>query len=304
MGLFTKKDPCAICGGKVKGIFPWKIEGQLICKDCYGHVDLPDGMTNSMSMDEFNAYRMFRDENDQLKQQFQTTQQVDMGVFADKIVFDTVNGLFCMKADLTSTIFEKKNIKSFVIREDGAPLYEGSAAGLVCYTSTVPDRVTFMSPMLQQIRMMKERERQEEMRARREGNDNYIHRSYNDVEEPFEKFLIEIHCEHPYWKLLTAERNGPTFDNERPYAQEYLRQYQEGAESMGQLARALMELAFPGAPEQRAGGNVTVVGQSVAAAPATSADVVAEIQRFKELVDLGVITEEEFAAKKRQLLGI
>lgn len=304
MGLFTKKDPCAICGGKVTGLFPWKVEGQLVCKECYGHVDLPDGMVNSMSMDEFNAYRMFRDENDQLKQQFQTTQKVDLGVFADKIVFDTVNGLFCMKADLTSTIFEKKNIKSFVIREDGAPLYEGSAAGLVCYTSTVPDRVAFMSPMLQQIRMMKERERQEEMRAKREGNDNYIHRSYNDVEEPFEKFLIEIHCEHPYWKLLTAERNGPTFDNERPYAQEYLRQYQEGAESMGQLARALMELAFPGAPEQRAGGNVTVVGQSVAAAPATSADVVAEIQRFKELVDLGVITEEEFAAKKRQLLGI
>jgi hypothetical protein len=304
MGLFTKKDPCAICGGKVKSLLPWKVDGQLVCNPCFARVDLPIDMVNKMTMDEFRGYMAFRSENEQLKQQFQTTHTVDLGVFADKIVFDTVNGLFCMKADLTSTIFEKKNIKSFVIREDGAPLYEGSAAGLVCYTSTVPDRVAFMSPMLQQIRMMKERERQEEMRAKREGNDNYIHRSYNDVEEPFEKFLIEIHCEHPYWKLLTAERNGPTFDNERPYAQEYLRQYQEGAESMGQLARALMELAFPGAPEQRAGGNVTVVGQSVAAAPATSTDVVAEIQRFKELVDLGVITEEEFTAKKRQLLGI
>ena len=29
-----------------------------------------------------------------------------------------------------------------------------------------------------------------------------------------------------------------------------------------------------------------------------------EHMRFKELVDLGVLTEEEFAAKKRQLLGI
>lgn len=303
MGLFTKKDPCAICGGKVKALLPWKVDGQLVCNPCFARVDLPIDTVNKMTMDEFRGYMAFRNENDQLKQQFQTTQKVDLGAFEDKIVFDTVNGLFCMKEDLTSTIFEKKNIKSFVIREDGAPLYEGSAAGLVCYTSTVPDRVAVMSPMLQQVRMMKEMERLEEMRERREGNDNYIRHSYNDVEEPFEKFLIEIHCEHPYWKLLTMEKKGPTFNDERPYAQDYLREYQEGAEIMGQLARALMEVAFPGAPEQRAGGNVTVVGQS-AAAPAAAADVVAEIQRFKELVDLGVLTEEEFAAKKRQLLGI
>ena len=41
-------------------------------------------------------------------------------------------------------------------------------------------------------------------------------------------------------------------------------------------------------------------------APATAAPVntVAEIKRFKDLLEQGVITEEEFAAKKRQLLGI
>ena len=132
MGLFTKKDPCAICGGKVKALLPWKVDGQLVCNTCFARVDLPIDMVNKMTMDEFRGYMAFRNENDQLKQQFQTTQKVDLGAFEDKIVFDTVNGLFCMKEDLTSTIFEKKNIKSFVIREDGAPLYEGSAAGLVC----------------------------------------------------------------------------------------------------------------------------------------------------------------------------
>ena len=33
-------------------------------------------------------------------------------------------------------------------------------------------------------------------------------------------------------------------------------------------------------------------------------DTVAELQKYKMLVDTGVITEEEFAAKKKQLLGI
>lgn len=33
MGLFDKRPPCAICGGKVKGLLPWKIEGNYICDD-------------------------------------------------------------------------------------------------------------------------------------------------------------------------------------------------------------------------------------------------------------------------------
>ena len=35
-----------------------------------------------------------------------------------------------------------------------------------------------------------------------------------------------------------------------------------------------------------------------------SGDVVTEIQRYKTLVDQGLLTAEEFAAKKKQLLGI
>ena len=40
------------------------------------------------------------------------------------------------------------------------------------------------------------------------------------------------------------------------------------------------------------------------AAAAGNGDVVAEIQRYKKLMDDGILTEEEFTAKKRQLLGI
>ena len=43
---------------------------------------------------------------------------------------------------------------------------------------------------------------------------------------------------------------------------------------------------------------------AAAAAPAPAADPVAEIQKYKLLFDAGVLTEEEFAAKKKQLLGI
>ena len=37
---------------------------------------------------------------------------------------------------------------------------------------------------------------------------------------------------------------------------------------------------------------------------APSGNVIAELKQYKELLDSGVITEEEFAAKKKQLMGI
>ena len=40
------------------------------------------------------------------------------------------------------------------------------------------------------------------------------------------------------------------------------------------------------------------------AVPTVPTDAVAEIQKYKALLDAGVLTEEEFTAKKRQLLGI
>ena len=39
-------------------------------------------------------------------------------------------------------------------------------------------------------------------------------------------------------------------------------------------------------------------------APAANVDAVAEIKRYKDLLEQGIITEEEFKAKKSQLLGI
>jgi hypothetical protein len=44
--------------------------------------------------------------------------------------------------------------------------------------------------------------------------------------------------------------------------------------------------------------------QQQAPAASNAPDPVAEIQRFAALRDQGILTEEEFAAKKKQILGI
>ena len=247
MGLFGKKDPCAICGGKVAGLLPHKIEGQCVCKECYGIVDLPPeyDMSN-MTLNAFRGYMQFREENNELRKQFQKTQEVDFGFFDTKFVFDMNNHLLCMDKFLEKTIFEGNQIKSFVIKEDVTPLFEGSAAGLIQYTSTVPERAMNMASQITQLSMLAQMRRDLE-RSGSSNNHNAI-----DIVEPFKNFNVEIRFEHPYWTVFRADMSGPEFDDERPDLDEYLKAYQEQAVVMDELAHALMNLAFPGAPEQRA----------------------------------------------------
>lgn len=308
MGLFTKKDPCAICGGKVKGLFPWRIEGRLVCNECYGSVDVPDYVEKNMTISDFRAYMMFREENARLKQSFQITKQIDFGWLDTKFVFDMDKGLLCLDKHLNKTIFEGAQIKSFVIREDNTTLFEGNAAGLLRHVSTVPDRVMAMAPQITQMQMQLQLQRAAERLADHLDDDNEKYptsaRPRINLPEPFEKFVVEIRFDHPYWDVFTADMTGPRFDDERPDVNEYLRRYNENAAVMEELARALKQIAFPAAPEQQAGTTTSVVsGQSIIT-PTISVDAVTEIQRFKSLVEQGIITEEEYAAKKRQLLGI
>ena len=63
-----------------------------------------------------------------------------------------------------------------------------------------------------------------------------------------------------------------------------------------------MRLIDPAANERWDGAATE---KNAAAKPAAApVDVVTEIQRYKGLLDAGIITEEEFTAKKRQLMGI
>jgi predicted Zn-dependent peptidase len=69
-----------------------------------------------------------------------------------------------------------------------------------------------------------------------------------------------------------------------------------------ELARALMEVAFAGAGEMTVGA-ANKAQQAVQTAAAL-VDSIEEIKRYKALLEEGIITEEEFTAKKKQLLGI
>ena len=99
------------------------------------------------------------------------------------------------------------------------------------------------------------------------------------------------------------EISAPVFSSQYPSVDDYLREYDDKVNELHELAAQLAHIMNPAAAERWEDEVQTAASAPAAAAPA-AADPVAEIQKYKLLFDAGVITEEEFAAKKKQLLGI
>ena len=126
---------------------------------------------------------------------------------------------------------------------------------------------------------------------------------YFDVPEPFRAFNVELHFDHPYWTVIKCDMDGPRFNNTQPDVNDYLRDYRSNIEEIEKLVAAFKTVAFPGAVEQSV--NLGAAGkQPIHTVMATPIDTIEEIKKYKALMEEGIISQQEFDAKKRQLLGI
>lgn len=308
MGLFSNdKKPCPICGGPTPRLLPTKIEDTPICKECAGKIDLPNGAQNGMSLEDFRQYIAFYDQNQELRDAFSETYRYDFGFFGGNLLLDSTQGLFRLKNSNTSLVFEAANLKAFRILEDGAPLFEGSREALRCCKSDVEDRARAMEPKITRYMMeLREHEMLERIDRLRDRHDEDDHDSHFDAptfdeQAPVQKFSVELTLEHPYWENCSWQTGAPSFDRECPSVEGYLCDYRNKVEDLHILAVNLMQLLNPGAPEIKEGES-TAAQTAPQTAPVT--DIAAEIKKYKELLDAGILTEEEFTAKKKQLLGI
>ncbi len=302
MGLFSKKPPCPICGGKISWFLPSKIEGEYICDACYGKLDMDADKESKLTMQGFREYLAFYNQNQILKDRFAVSERIDFGLWDTKIIFDYQNKLLCMSKNLDRTVFEGSALKSFIIKEDSTPLFEGSSAGIRRYTSTVTERAMAMAPQIAQIaankRMARTLDRLDDGKV-----NNSTPVQYFDIPEPFQAFHVELHFDHPYWTVLKCDMDGPRFNNNLPDVNNYLRSYQQSIEEIEKLVAALRTVAFPGVAEQSFGPGMMGMG-ALHTNMAPPADAIEEIKKYKALMEDGVISQQEFEAKKKQLLGI
>lgn len=305
MGLFTNnKKLCPICDSPTPRLFPTSVEGMPICKECNRKVDLPDGMLNGMSLEDFRQYMNFYNENKVLRDTFTESIRFN-GYGTDSLLLDTTHGLFRLKENNNSLVFEASNLESFRILEDNTLLFESAGNVLKCHKSNIPKRVKSMSEEISRLaiqqqmneemeRLEQERQRERERNGETTTQSAYYVRPEIELPVPFEYFYVDLILKHPYWGEFHGRMYGPRFKRENPSVERYLQHYEDMTEELHKIAVGLMQMICPGAKEVHDGADT--------GAPA--GDAVTEIKRYKELMDAGVITEEEFTAKKRQLLGI
>ena len=162
--------------------------------------------------------------------------------------------------------------------------------------------------MRQQFENMENIARMLEKQGNNQDQSNRPERPYFDVPIPFETFFVDLKLNHPYWKNFRGEITAPSFERDYPSLDSYLKSYQKKADNLHAFARDFIHMMNPGAQEIYDGVE-TAAPQAASqpapqAAQAQSADPIQEIQKYKQLFDAGVITEAEFTAKKKQLMGI
>ena len=135
-----------------------------------------------------------------------------------------------------------------------------------------------------------------------------------DVKGPFRYIYVELAMKHPYWGSIRWPLAAPEFDRYYPSVNTYLQEYEDKVDQLHTLVVNLIQMVSPGAKEiqmSAAGSAGAAAAQPVKSvlgnkkpAAATGTSAVEEIKKYKELLDAGVITQEEFSAKKKQLMGI
>ena len=301
MGLFSKKEPCPICGGKIDIFFPHKIEEQLVCDTCYDKLDVQEELLNFFTMSDFREYLNYYEQNQHLRERFHASYALDFSVIGNDMVFDYDNKLFCMDNELNKLILEGKDVVSITIKEDNTPLFTCTQRDIVKYQSSVKERALQMAPQLAQMasnqRLMRNMER---ITRDEDKSPRYIPNV--DMPEPFKKFHIHIKLEHPYWHDMYLEVSGPTFSDDYPDVNDYIEEYTEQVINLEEIINAFQRITFIDVETKLADENQTTKTSNLE--NTSFSDSVTEIKKYKALMEEGIITEAEFAEKKRQLLGI
>lgn len=313
MGLFTNnKKLCPICGSPTPRLLAAAIEGQNLCKECAAKLNLPDGVQETMTVDEFREYINCHDANKPLRDSFTETYRYNFGFFKGALRLDLDHQLLRLGDSDAAFAMEPANVKSFRILEDGNVLYEGEKGNFRNYKSDIKERLKELKPRIDEYKMLRhEYEIMEEMQRNREQMSGKEDRDFRDwimepdfnVPNPVEKFTVEITLDHPYWTGFYKETGAPKFDTEHPSTIDYLDDYTQKTEELHALAQNLMQIIDPQAQEKVIDPNAPTQS-APQAAPVQTEDPTVALPKYKALLDAGVITAEEFEAKKKQLLGL
>lgn len=266
MGLFSNKDkPCPVCGNPTPKLLATKIQGEPICGDCAVQIFADSDVRNIWTMDDLREHLRYRAENMERIESFQPTRTIDCRC---SMLIDDVNRCFFLKkwSENNPPIISFDSITGFELSM-GWSVVERWSKGM--------PRTPYQAPQLGVLGTLgalssafgRDEDRQQRSKS--------------------ESLKIMLHVDNPYLKEY-----------------ELMDELVFGSDEFEFARKLSIELARINAVCDVVAAMAGSASASQAPAAPSAERTADDLIKFKSLLDAGVITQEEFDAKKKQLLGI
>lgn len=331
MGIFSnEKKGCPICGNPTPRLFPTKVEGLPLCKECAAKINMESSMLKDLTINELWDHLDYRKANSETFGTFTDNAAHGMGNFtlhidSDKKLFYIADG-----RPSNPALFKFEELVSFNLMEDGRTVIQCNSSGYTEGISSIENYklpplkplvkpgVTKPAPAVQTGRTS--------MAASSSAASAAAEEKPKAPDKPIDSLKLTLTLNNPYWKGKVYNVSLPSIETEeqiREWVNDYKNTFAAAVDTcealagiMGvktgkQMMTAIKEkaeaiLAVQEAEAAAKEAEAAAQAAEVAAKIAKSADdnaVIEMLKKWKELLDMGAITQEEFDSKKKELLG-
>lgn len=289
MGLFkSDKNPCPICAGATPRLFPTKVEGQSLCKACDSVISMEDLLKKELTLTTLREHLAYRKENEALHKTFSPSRIIEFNnalFLKVRMCIDESQGLWYLEGGENPPIFQIDDLVSFRFKEDERTVIQVDRNGYKTYPSYVDNFAKQYSGIVGGLYAFSD------TLNRLDGNkDNDKERP--KIKAPINTFYLEYTVSNKYWKCVKHNFGAPSLINDNING--FLQNYAIAKAIVEEASQALLTL-FP--------GTSTISGDRTNTDNGVS-NLVEDLKKFKDLLDMNIITQEEFDAKKKKILDL
>lgn len=336
MGIFTNdKKGCPICGNATPRLFPTKVEGLPLCKECAAKINMESSMLKNLTINELWDHLDYRKANSETFGAFTDNETHGMGNFV--LHMDTDKRLFYIADGSPSNpaLFKFEELVSFNLMEDGRTVIQCNANNYSEGVSSIENyKLPPLKPFVKPSAMVTKpaaaatdkQPGRTSMAASSSSSSAQTEEKPKAPDKPIDSLKLNVTLNNPYWKSKVYNvslRSLETEEDIRPWVNDYKNTFAAAVDTceamagiMGvktgkQMMNAIKEkaeaiLAVQEAETAAKEAEAAAQAAEAAAKIAKAADdnaAVEMLKKWKELLDMGAITQEEFDAKKKELIG-
>jgi len=244
-------------------------------------------LKNALTLDTLIEHLAYREKNAQLHSTFSESRKVSTGMFGSAVCIDDTNRLWYIATGENSPIYHFDDLISYSLVENESTIESATAKGKQVFHGILENRSMF------DINDSMQRFNNTLQNLNGQNRNNGSRPEEPQVPAPVHTLCLKLTVSNPYWKNLDITFSVPgVFDNDlRRFYVDYQNKLAEAAE--------FTQVFFSFFQKQAASAN-----EGISHAPAAAFSVADELKKFKELLDVGAISQVEFDQKKKELLDM